>query len=265
MNLSAFSELFCQVFRQNNLERYCTETIIGQFYRFTGLLIEANSHVNLTAIREVPDIIAKHYADCLLAEPLFPQKSTVLDLGCGGGFPTLPLAIVRPDLHITALDSTQKKIAFVTEAAAALGLPNVQPLCARAEDRSLSRLRNSFDVVTSRAMAKMNVLCELAMPYVKIGGKLIAYKGTNGEVELQESGSALQIFGSEQTECVSMQLKLPVEQKTFDLKTAKAVSLPRPAAAAVHVENRCLLVAVKSRPTPAQYPRTYAVIQKKPL
>ena len=229
------------------------------------MLIEANSHVNLTAIREVPDIIAKHYADCLLAEPLFPQKSTVLDLGCGGGFPALPLAIVRPGLRITGLGRTQKKIAFVTEAAAALGLPNVQPLCARAEDRSFSRLRNSFDVVTSRAMAKMNVLCELAMPYVKIGGKLIAYKGTNGEVELQESGSALQTLGSEQTECISMQLKLPVEQKKFDLKMAKAVSLSTSAAATAHVENRCLLVVIKSRPTPAQYPRAYAVIQKKPL
>lgn len=114
-------------------------------------------------------------------------------------------------------------------------------------------------------MAKMNVLCELAMPYVKIGGKLIAYKGTNGEVELQESGSALQILGSEQTECVSMQLKLPVEQKIFGLETTKAVLSPPSAAAATHVENRCLLVATKSHPTPPQYPRAYAVIQKKPL
>ena len=265
MNLSTFSELFRAVFRQNNLERYCTEAIIEQFCCFTNLLIDANERVNLTAIREVPDIIAKHYADCLLAEPLFPKKSVVLDLGCGGGFPTIPIAIVRPDLHITALDSTHKKIAFVTETVGALGLPNVKPVCARAEDSSLSHLHNSFDVVTSRAMAKMNALCELALPFVKIGGKLIAYKGMNGEAELQEAGSALRILGSEQAESIPMQLKLPFEQtsmargaETFALNSASSASI-------VHTERRCLLIATKTRATPPQYPRAYAAILKKPL
>ena len=148
-DFTSFYDQYCFLLKKNSLERFCDQETARKFYDFTNLLTEENSHTNLTAIREIPDIIAKHYADCLLAEPFFPQNSTVIDVGCGGGFPTIPLAIVRPDLKITAVDSTAKKINFVQKAVDSLELLNVFPVCARAESplcrwRRVRRARGRF-------------------------------------------------------------------------------------------------------------------------
>ena len=225
MDFSAFSALFCSIFRANGLERFCGEPFVAQFFRLTELLTEVNAHTNLTAIRDLPGIISKHYADCLLAEPLFPQGANVLDLGCGGGFPTFPLAITRPDITIIALDSTQKKINFVRQAADALDLRRITPLCARAEDARLRGLYGSFDVVTSRAMARMNILCEMALPFVKVGGKMIAYKGAKGEEELKEAAGALRILGGAQEQDIPMTLILP-SSELFDSGESEAKNCP---------------------------------------
>ena len=117
LDFVSFYDMYCAIFEKNSLNRFCTNEYAQKFFDFTQLLIEENSHTNLTAIRELSDIISKHYADCLLAEEFFPQSATVIDVGCGGGFPTIPLAIARPDLKITAVDSTLKKINFVEKAA----------------------------------------------------------------------------------------------------------------------------------------------------
>lgn len=237
-----FSTLFRQIFAKNKLEQYCTRQIIEKFEAFTNILLEENSHTNLTAIRQVPDIIAKHYADSLLAVDLFPQNATVIDIGCGGGFPTFPLAIVRPDLRITALDSTQKKIIFVEKASKQLNLSNITPICARAEDPSMEKLRESFQIATSRAMARMNILTELSLPFIQIGGQLIALKGAQGEIEAEEAKNAISKLGG-----------ILSQNQSALLYTETAE------------ETRHILVVQKEKPSPKQYPRVYATICKKTL
>ena len=243
LNLDAFSAEFCKIFEQNGLGKFCNEQIIQAFYNFTALLTEENSHTNLTAIREIPDIITKHFADCLLPEAYFPQGATVLDVGCGGGFPTIPLAIARPDLKITAVDSTQKKIDFVQKASESLNLTNITAICARAEAPELRKFRETFDVVTSRAMARMPILIELTLPFVKIGGHMVALKGAQGETELSESMRAIPVLGGNAS---------PICNKLF-LKTTSGD------------ESRTILLVEKNKPTPQIYPRNYSVICKKPL
>ncbi len=243
MDLQAFSAVFCEIFAKNGLQRFLNEQIIAKFYQLTDILLESNKKFNLTAIREVPDVIAKHYADCLLAEALFPEGSTVLDLGCGGGFPTFPLAIVRPDLQITALDSTQKKIDFVAQTTKTLGLLNVSAVCARAEDVANGKFRESFDAATSRAMARMNVLAEMALPCTKLGGKMVILKGARGKEEAAEAENAIQKLGGVLINDLFSELLCPNGEK----------------------ECRHLLVVEKKNKTPAGYPRAYATILKKPL
>ena len=242
MDTQSFCDLFRIIFEKNQLTRFCSEPIMRQFEAFTALLQETNAHTNLTAIREVPEIIAKHYADCLLAEPFFRAGATVLDVGCGGGFPTVPLAIARPDLQITALDSTAKKIDFVKNAAGQLHLHNVQPICARVEDKAMAKYKGSFDVGTSRAVAKLSVLVELILPYIKTGGSLIALKGAAGDEELRDAGKAIRILGGEIREIRHILLS-----------------------GCDKSENRTVIHIQKVAATPPEYPRQYAAMLKKPL
>ena len=215
---------------------------MNAFYHFTNHLMTVNQTTNLTAIRNVPDVIYKHYADSLLASRYIPQGSHVLDLGCGPGFPSIPLAIMRPDLSITALDSTAKKIAFVEESKNLLALSNLQAISGRAEDLSIRKKLGEFDIVVSRAVARLNVLCELCIPYLKIGGNLIALKGAKANEELTEASSALKALNSS-----------VIATHEFTLQTS---DIP---------EVRGLIQIIKNKSTPSQYPRAYAAILKKPL
>lgn len=242
MDIIEFQRQFRAIFQQNGLEALCTEQIEQRFASFTELFLQVNAHTNLSAIREVPDIIAKHYADCLLAEMYFPKSATVLDVGCGGGFPCVPLAIARPDLQITAVDSTAKKIAFVQAAASSQGMENLNPICARIEDRALAKLKGHFAVGTSRAVAKLSVLAELILPYIQVGGQLIALKGANSAAELDEARTALRELGAE--------LEADHQKQLF---------------CGNHYEERHILIIKKASSTPPQYPRQYATIIKKPL
>ncbi len=244
MNISfeAFSKHLRASFAQNNLTEFATEGLAKCFYDFTDILLEANARFNLTAIREPEDVIVRHYADCLLAQHCFPRGATVMDIGCGGGFPTFPLAIARPDLSILAVDSTQKKIDFVADAARKMGLSNVKALCARAESEEMRRYREKFDVVTSRAMANMRILAELALPYVKIGGEMVALKGLRGKEELEEASKAIPVLGGGGVRDCELALQTPNGPET-----------------------RHLIVVAKTKETPKQYPRNYSAITKKPL
>ena len=243
MELAEFDAIYRSVFAANGLQRFCTDRNIECFFRFTQIFLETNRYINLTAIRDVPGVIAKHFADCLLEEPYFPQNATVLDVGCGGGFPTFPLAIVRNDLKITALDGTQKKIDFVRSAASVLSLDNIETVCTRAEGDFLRCNREKFDVVTSRATANLQVLLEIAFPYVKIGGTMVALKGAKGDEELQSSGEAVHILGGGN-----------VKDDFMELRTFEGLT-----------EARHLIVIEKNSATPKQFPRQYSVITKKPL
>ena len=242
MDFTTFSQIFASAAAKNGILEP-NDAQMQQFYRFTEHLLEVNAHTNLTAIREPVGIIDKHYIDSLLAMQLIPEGSRVLDLGCGPGFPSIPLAIMRPDLKITALDSTAKKIDFVQKSAEILQLSNLNGVSGRAEDLKLRKTLGKYDIVVSRAVARLNVLCELCLPYLKVGGSLVALKGAKFEEELTEATTAIKILGGE---------TVKIEQK--NLITAEN-----------QAETRGMIVIQLKKEPPAQYPRAYAAILKKPL
>ena len=242
MDFTTFSQIFASAVAKNGILEP-TEAQTQQFYRFTNHLLEVNAHTNLTAIREPIDIIDKHYIDSLLVMDMIPEGARVLDLGCGPGFPSIPLAIMRPDLQITALDSTSKKIDFVQKSAEILQFSNLNAVSGRAEDAKLKKELGKFDIVTSRAVARLNILCELCLPYLKVGNSLMALKGAKYEEELAEASNAIKILGGE---------TVKIKQKDLITKENQA-------------ETRGIIEIQLKKEPPAQYPRAYAAILKKPL
>ena len=174
-----------------------TEDQLRQFDVFQEALIETNKVMNLTAITEPKEVAIKHMADSLSCyeEDCFTAGASVLDLGTGAGFPGLPLLIYRPDLKVTFFDSLQKRLTFLQKLVDQLGL-SAEFLHGRAEDAAHQPVyRSAFDVVTSRAVARLNVLAEWALPYVKQGGYFISLKGAQYEDELKEAENALKMLG----------------------------------------------------------------------
>ena len=194
----AFLPVFEDCMAQEDLAPYAVAPYAARFADLTALLIEANQTMNLTAIREPGEICLKHYADCLKLAALLPEEGgALLDVGCGGGFPTLPLAIVRPDLRFTALDSTAKKLRFVERCAEALSLP-VVTMHARAEEAAHeAAYREQFDLVTARAVARLMQLSQWCLPFVRIGGVFLAMKGGGGDEELEEARPVIAAYGGE--------------------------------------------------------------------
>ncbi|MBQ9084994.1 MAG: 16S rRNA (guanine(527)-N(7))-methyltransferase RsmG [Clostridia bacterium] len=213
------------------------------FYLLTVRMLEENEKYNLTAITEPSKIILNHYLDCATLAARLPKGARLADIGCGAGFPTLPLAILRPDLSITAIDSTAKRIAYVEGTAALLGLKNVTAIAMRAEDGGrMPELREGFDIVTARAVAEMRILTELCMPYVRVGGKFIAMKGKNAEFELAAAKKAIATLGGRGARVEMITLRHGGEELSHPL-----------------------IIIDKKERCPANYPRPYAQISKKPL
>lgn len=240
--MNNFPDLFREILENNNLHKYISEQHIDKFQLLTQHLLLANSSMNLTAITEVTDIIAKHYADSLLIADLISKNSTLIDIGTGAGFPTLPLAIVRPDITITAVDSTAKKIEYISDTLEMLELSNVSLLTARAEIIGHDFYRESFDYVSARAFAPLNKLCEYCLPFLKVGGKCFAMKSSSADTEIDEASSAIAKLGGEMTENIS-----------FQLNTEK------------DIQKRNVIIIQKKRQTPKIYPRKNAQINKNPL
>lgn len=241
--MEQFFEVFDTVFAENDLAAYATEQKKQIFSSLCAHILEVNKVHNLTAIRDVPGVITKHFADSLTIAKYVPQGASLLDVGTGGGFPALPLAVARPDVQITAIDSTAKKIAHVQSTAQKFGFENVTAISCRAEDFAKTTARESFDVVTARAVSELRILCEITLPFVKIGGTLIAMKGASGDKELADAQSAIQKLGGK-----------VMQTEQFTLKDENG-----------NQEDRCIILIQKAHPTPHNFPRQYAQILKKPL
>lgn len=215
------------------------EAALGRLRRYAGLLAEANRVMNLTAIEGEEEVARLHFLDCaaLLALPEF-QGSRLLDVGSGAGFPGLVLKILRPELDVTLLDSLDKRVGFLRDTGEALGLEGLTCLHGRAEEASA--LREGFELVTSRAVAKLGVLCELCLPCVKPGGAFLAMKGPEPEAELEEAARAIRLLGGE------------AERVAFYTIPGTEIT-------------HSVVIVRKKTPTPPQYPRRWAQIKKAAL
>lgn len=258
----AFRSLFTRALCENDeaLECYCTQTVCDRFFLLTNEMLRVNAYMNITAITSLSGILVKHYADCALLAPLLPEHASLCDIGCGGGFPSLPIAILRDDITVTAVDSTKKKLDYVAETAQLLELSNLKVKNARAETLGTQpEYREAFDVVTARAVAAMNILCEWCLPLVRKGGSFLAMKGKNGEEELRAAQNAVSVLGGKTQFCRTYLLKYPFseEQEAFDTSERNDTS--------TEAMRRCIISVSKQAPTPKQYPRSNAQISKKPL
>ncbi len=250
LSYPAFSEDLAAAFAANGLSALLTSEITERFYTLTECLLSENETMNLTAITDPRDVIVKHYADCALAVHLIPRGTSLADVGTGAGFPALPFAILRPDITVTAIDSTQKKLDYVARTASALSLSNLTTLSARAEELGKDHAyREQFDIATARAVARLNVLCEWCMPLIKKGGYFLALKGKSAKEEFSEASHAIDVLGGVAKELLPLTLSDP-----FSEHTAEKDSM-----------QRGLIFIYKRQYTPGQYPRANSQISKKPL
>lgn len=210
-----------------------------QFYKYMKLLLEWNEKMNLTAITDPEEIILKHFVDSLTIMPYLSNANTILDVGTGAGFPGLPLKILEDNKEFTLLDSLNKRITFLKNVISELELKNVQAIHGRAEEY-ISQKRESYDIVTSRAVAKLNVLIEYMLPFVKVGGRCICMKSFEIEGELKEAKKAIEILGGK-IEKVD-EITLP----TTDIK-------------------RKIVIIKKIKNTPNKYPRKAGTPAKEPI
>lgn len=237
-----FSEMNA-CFSENGFSSLLSKQKNDKFLLLTEHLLRENEKYNLTAITDPSEIVFRHYVDCAPLARLLPKGAQVIDVGCGAGFPTLPLALLREDVTVTAVDSTEKKVRFVGECAKLLGLTNVRTRTARAEDLGHDdAFREKFDVAVSRAVAAMRLLVELCLPLVRVGGRMIAMKGKNAIFEAREAKRGISLLGGKLAEGDILTLKYRGE-----------------------VFERPLLTVDKISRTPTAYPRAYAQISKKPL
>ncbi len=159
---------------------------------FSDLLLEKNKVMNLTAVTDPMEVVTRHFLDCAPLAPYAAGKK-VVDVGCGAGFPGMPLAILT-DAQVTLLDSLGKRITFLNEVIEALGVENAQAIHARAEEFGH---REAFDLATSRAVARLNILAELSLPLVKVGGYFIAMKAVGSDEEIEEAKKGIRLLGGQ--------------------------------------------------------------------
>lgn len=220
-----------------------TEEKAKKMAELSSFMLEVNKHLNLTAIKDEDGVILKHLVDSSACVPYIPNGASMVDVGCGGGFPSLVIAILRGDVSVLGVDSVAKKVKYVCDAAERLGLINVSVSSRRAEELGQDiEYREKYDIVTARAVARLNILSELCLPLLKVGGKFIAMKSLTTKEELDEAKSAIALVGGE-VEAVDS-YTLTNGEETLE---------------------RTIVVIKKVSKTPIKYPRNNSQIAKKPL
>lgn len=212
-----------------------------QFQTYLELLLSWNEKINLTAITDPEEVAEKHFLDSLtlLAHCKIKPAAKVLDVGTGAGFPGIPLKIMRPDIRLTLLDGQNKRLTFLREVCSALSL-EAERIHKRAEEAGLDpKMRESFDIVTARAVAPLNILCEYCLPLTKMKGIFLAMKGPGAQEELAQAEYALDVLGGTDREIISLSLPTAGE--------------------------RCIVAVQKKAFTPKGYPRHGGTITKHPL
>lgn len=236
-----------------------TDRQLNQFDKYYELLVEWNKVMNLTGITDYDEVLLKHYVDSIVLKlPIEGQKNSdegqksnndrvkadhikLIDVGTGAGFPGLPLKIANPSIEVVLLDSLNKRINFLNEVIATLGLQNITTIHSRAEDGGRNKLyREKFDVSVSRAVANLSTLAEYNMPFVKIGGYFVAYKSGDIEEELKQASNAVNMLGGK----VEKVDKFTLPNSDID---------------------RSLVYIKKVKPTPMKYPRKSGLPGKEPL
>ena len=196
MDLNEFNKIFESECIKNNIEYDIKKS--EQLYNYMKVILEWNEKINLTAITDEKMFIVKHFIDSLAVQALVENKKRILDIGTGAGFPGIPLKIYNENTEFTLIDSVNKKIMVVNDVIDKLQLKNIEALHIRAEELAKkNNYRESFDIVTTRAVSNLATISEYMLPFIKIGGKAICLKGPNVEQELEESRNAIKILGGE--------------------------------------------------------------------
>ena len=221
------------------LERKLTDAQLDTFCAFGSALVEKNQVMNLTAITEPEQVARLHFLDCiaLLGAANFYEKS-VIDVGCGAGFPGVPLKIAEPSIQLTLLDSLKKRMDWLESTLPELGI-EAQCVAARAEEYALAH-REQYDIAVSRAVARLTMLAELCLPLVRVGGHFVAMKSADSDEELSQAARAIATLGG---------------------KVTRIWDYPVPGTDAVHRA----VVITKVKATPKPYPRRFAKIKQQPL
>lgn len=237
MNLISFQNL-AALFSAADLE--VTPAEYDKFSLYADMLAEKNAVMNLTAITDPAEVAEKHFLDSCLPLKFFdiPAGASLVDVGAGAGFPSLPIAIMRPDIRPTLIDSLNKRVLFLKDVSDALGI-SAECLHLRAEDAGQGSMREAFDIATARAVSRLSVLCEYCLPLVKVGGAFLALKGGDCEEEIRAAYTAIKTLGGK-------------TENVFDY------ALP-------NGDGRTLVVIRKIAPTPKTYPRPQGKIKAKPL
>ena len=229
--MTAFEEILAA--RADEAGIPLTAEQIGQFSVYNEMLLDWNTRMNLTALTAPEDVAVKHIIDSLTAydAALFDGARTLIDVGTGAGLPGIPLAVYAPHLTVTLLDALNKRVRFLTEVTASMGLQNVRCIHARAEEAARTpEHRAAYDIVVSRAVARLPVLLEYTLPFVRVGGTLLALKGRAYAEEQKEARRAAEVLGGGRI------MARPVHLPGLD-------------------DVRAILTVTKERQTPAAYPR----------
>lgn len=238
MEKNEFLEFMKEECEKNNIQISNEE--IEKLYIYMKEILEWNEKVNVTAIKDEKEFIVKHFIDSLTIEKYITNGEKVLDIGTGAGFPGIPIKITKNKSHVDLVDSVNKKLNVIRDIIPKIKVEDIECIHTRAEDLAKNvKYRESYDVVTSRAVANLTTLVEYMLPFAKVGGKIICMKGPNVEEELTESKKAISILGGKIEQIENINIDSDYE--------------------------RNIIIIKKEKPTPKQYPRGQGKPLKEPI